>query len=88
MLFSALPAKTGAAHYGGRMAFLPDNTLVLTLGDGFDWREQAQNTANHLGKIVRLNRDGSIPRTIRWWGRPVPQRKFTAGPSQCAGHRL
>jgi glucose/arabinose dehydrogenase len=61
VLFSALPAKAGAAHYGGRMAFLPDQTLVLTLGDGFDWREQAQNPANHLGKIVRLHRDGSVP---------------------------
>jgi len=61
VLFTALPAKAGAAHYGGRMAFLPDNTLVLTLGDGFDLREQAQDTSNHLGKIVRLNRDGSIP---------------------------
>lgn len=61
VLFSALPAKAGAAHYGGRMVFLPDQTLVLTLGDGFDWREQAQNPANHLGKIVRLNRDGSVP---------------------------
>jgi glucose/arabinose dehydrogenase len=61
VLFSALPAKAGAAHYGGRMVFLPDQTLVLTLGDGFDWREQAQNPANHLGKIVRLHRDGSVP---------------------------
>lgn len=61
VLFSAQPAKAGAAHYGGRMAFLPDNSLVLTLGDGFDWREQAQNTSNHLGKIVRLKRDGSVP---------------------------
>ncbi|WP_339462550.1 PQQ-dependent sugar dehydrogenase [Pseudomonas sp. EA_105y_Pfl2_R69] len=61
VLFSALPAKAGAAHYGGRMVFLPDQTLVLALGDGFDWREQAQNPANHLGKIVRLHRDGSVP---------------------------
>lgn len=61
VLFSAQPAKAGAAHYGGRMAFLPDNSLLLTLGDGFDWREQAQNTSNHLGKIVRLKRDGSVP---------------------------
>lgn len=61
VLFSAQPAKAGAAHYGGRMVFLPDQTLVLTLGDGFDWREQAQNPANHLGKIVRLHRDGSVP---------------------------
>jgi glucose/arabinose dehydrogenase len=34
VLFSALPAKAGAAHYGGRMVFLPDQTLVLALGDG------------------------------------------------------
>ncbi|HBX54141.1 MAG TPA: glucose dehydrogenase, partial [Pseudomonas sp.] len=47
--------------YGGRMAFLADDTLVLTLGDGFDLREQAQNPSNHIGKLVRLNRDGSVP---------------------------
>lgn len=60
-IFRVQPAKKGSAHYGGRIAFLPDNTLLLTLGDGFDYREQAQNTANHLGSIVRLNRDGSAP---------------------------
>jgi len=60
-IFRVQPAKKGSAHYGGRMAFLPDDTLLLTLGDGFDYREQAQNTANHLGSIVRLNRDGSAP---------------------------
>jgi glucose/arabinose dehydrogenase len=60
-IFRVQPAKKGSAHYGGRIAFLPDNTLLLTLGDGFDYREQAQNTANHLGSIVRLSRDGSAP---------------------------
>ncbi|EJO92218.1 glucose sorbosone dehydrogenase [Ectopseudomonas mendocina DLHK] len=61
VLFTAQPLKAGASHYGGRIAFLADKTLVLTLGDGFDWREEAQNPGNHLGKIVRLNRDGSVP---------------------------
>lgn len=60
-IFQARPLKSGAAHFGGRIAFLPDNSLLLTLGDGFDYREQAQNPANHLGKIVRLNADGSVP---------------------------
>lgn len=60
-LFSARPTKRGDAHYGGRIAFLPDDTLVLTLGDGFDYREAAQDPGSHLGKTVRLNRDGSIP---------------------------
>jgi glucose/arabinose dehydrogenase len=61
VLFTAQPAKSGSAHYGGRIAFLSDHSLLLTLGDGFDWREQAQNPASHLGKIVRINRDGSVP---------------------------
>src|SRR5690554_5806513 len=60
-IFRAQPDRKDTAHFGGRMVFLPDNTLILTLGDGFDYREQAQNPANHLGKILRLNIDGSAP---------------------------
>ncbi|WP_447956020.1 PQQ-dependent sugar dehydrogenase [Vreelandella sp. EE7] len=60
-IFRVSPAKRGAAHFGGRLAWLADDTLILTLGDGFDYREQAQNNANHIGTIVRLNRDGSVP---------------------------
>lgn len=60
-VFRARPDRRDAAHFGGRIALLPDNTLVLTLGDGFDYREEAQNPANHLGKLVRLNIDGSVP---------------------------
>ena len=61
LLFKAEPYRKGAAHYGGRMVQLPDASILLTLGDGFDYREQAQNPANHLGKIVRLKLDGSVP---------------------------
>ena len=61
VLFTASPWKNTPVHYGGRMAFLPDNTLLLTIGDGFDFREQAQINDNHLGTIVRLNDDGGIP---------------------------
>lgn len=60
-LFTATPMKTTPVHYGGRMAIGPDRHLYLTIGDGFDWREQAQNPANHLGSVVRLNLDGSVP---------------------------
>ncbi|WP_456269142.1 PQQ-dependent sugar dehydrogenase [Kushneria sp. AK178] len=60
-IFRVDPAKYGDAHFGGRLAWLSDGTLILTLGDGFDYREQAQNTANHIGTLVRLNPDGSVP---------------------------
>ncbi|MEM7079922.1 MAG: PQQ-dependent sugar dehydrogenase [Pseudomonadota bacterium] len=58
-IYSAAPQKYAPLHYGGRMAFLPDGTLLLTTGDGFDFREQAQNKATHFGKTIRINTDGS-----------------------------
>lgn len=64
------------------LAFLPDDTLVLSLGDGFDRREDAQNPSNTLGKIVRLNRDGSIPPD-----NPLVHRPGTAPEVLTLGHR-
>lgn len=61
ILFESVPAKDTPVHYGGRMTFLPDGTLLLTMGDGFDYREAAQRLDNHLGKTVRLHRDGRVP---------------------------
>ncbi|MGF1456555.1 MAG: PQQ-dependent sugar dehydrogenase [Alphaproteobacteria bacterium] len=61
VLFTASPSKDTMAHYGGRMAFLGDGTLLLTLGDGFDFREEAQNLNTDFGTIVRLNDDGTVP---------------------------
>ena len=46
---------------GAKIAFLNDGTLLLTSGDGYDHREKAQSLDNHFGKIIRINRDGSIP---------------------------
>ena len=48
-------------HFGCRIVQTPDNNLFLTLGDHFTTRNQAQNLANHLGKIVRIRPDGSVP---------------------------
>lgn len=79
-IFRATPDRRGAAHYGGRMVQLPDQSLVLTLGDGFDYREQAQNKANHLGKIVRLQQDGSVPADNPFVGQAaVAAEIFTLG---------
>ena len=59
--FTVSPLKDTAVHYGGKMLFLPDGTLVMTTGDGFEYREAAQDTFNLMGKIIRINSDGSIP---------------------------
>lgn len=61
VIFKALPKKDTGPHFGGRLTFLVDDTLVLTLGDGFTYREAAQDRESHLGKIIRINSDGSVP---------------------------
>ena len=61
VIFAAEPLKDTPVHYGARLAFLPDGTLLITVGDGFTNREWAQVLDNHLGKTVRVNDDGSIP---------------------------
>ncbi|WP_022722705.1 PQQ-dependent sugar dehydrogenase [Rhodopseudomonas sp. B29] len=56
-------------HYGCRIAQAPDGKLFATLGEHFTYRDEAQNLANHLGKIIRLNPDGSVPTDNPFVGR-------------------
>ncbi len=60
-LFHANFTKQQGFHFGGRILFDEDGAVFLTLGDGGLHQDEAQNPANHLGAVVRLNADGSIP---------------------------
>ena len=55
------PDKEGPAHYGGKLAFLPDGTLLVSVGEGYKYREEAQNLAWELGKLLRIHPDGTAP---------------------------
>ncbi len=61
VLFTAQPDKRTAHHYGARIAQMSDGSLLMTVGDGYNYRERAQTLDNHFGKIVRINPDGSVP---------------------------
>jgi glucose/arabinose dehydrogenase len=61
IMFTVSPFKDTPVHFAGRMTFLPDNSLLITSGDGFDYREDAQRLNNLLCKVIRINDDGSIP---------------------------
>lgn len=70
VIFDVTAVKSGSQHFGSRLMWLPDGTLLVSIGDGGNppvrlggaWiRDQAQNRNSHLGKILRLNDDGSIP---------------------------
>ncbi len=60
-VFSANPTKSTPVHYGGRLAWASDGSLLITTGDGFDLREHAQARSNHFGKTIRINPDGTAP---------------------------
>ena len=69
VLFSQKPKVASSAHFGCRIVESrapgangrPDGKLFLTLGERFSRKEDAQKLDNHHGKIVRINKDGSVP---------------------------
>lgn len=70
VVFEVAQAKQGGQHFGSRLTWLPDETLLISIGDGGNpplkvdgvlSRKQAQNLGSHLGKVVRINDDGTIP---------------------------
>jgi aldose sugar dehydrogenase len=63
-IFSQKPKVNNLAHYGSRIVFDGEGHVFITMGERFDeqYRTQAQQLNSHLGKIVRLNNDGSVPK--------------------------
>jgi glucose/arabinose dehydrogenase len=70
VIFEVSQTKARGQHFGARLVWLPDGTLLASIGDGGNppvslegefIRQQAQNLGSHLGKVIRINDDGSIP---------------------------
>jgi hypothetical protein len=79
-LFVANPSKSGGQHFGSRLAFLADGTLLMSVSDGGNppqmvagmlARDQAQNLATDNGKLVRLTDEG----------KPAPGNPLAARPN-------
>jgi glucose/arabinose dehydrogenase len=70
VVFRQEPKVQGSNHFGSRLVFARDGTLFVTLGERYAYRERAQDLSTDLGKIVRINRDGSVPRDNPFVGRP------------------
>lgn len=60
VLFRQEPKVDGENHFGGRIVFDSNNSFFLTMGERFKF-DPAQDLSNHLGTIVRINKDGSVP---------------------------
>ena len=61
VIFSQQPKVDSQLHFGCRIAEAPDGKLFLSLGERYKAMQSAQTLDNHLGKIVRVNKDGSVP---------------------------
>jgi glucose/arabinose dehydrogenase len=61
-IFSARPKVASSHHFGCRIVEARDGNLFLTLGERFGRKEDAQTLGNHHGKVVRIAKDGGVPR--------------------------
>ena len=69
VIYRQEPKVDGSFHFGSRIVFRSDGTMFVTQGDRFSYRNRAQDLRSGLGKIVRINSDGSIPRDNPFVGR-------------------
>ncbi|WP_412510865.1 PQQ-dependent sugar dehydrogenase [Variovorax paradoxus] len=69
IIFSQQPKVASRNHFGCRIVEARDGTLFLTLGERFSRKEDAQKLDNHLGKVVRIAKDGSAPKDNPFVGR-------------------
>ena len=71
VIYHQVPSMASRSHFGSRLVFARDKTLLVTQGDRsiVEGRMQSQNMDGLIGKFVRVNRDGSIPTDNPFVGR-------------------
>ncbi len=66
VIFRQQPKVKGPNHWGSRLVFMSYGALFVTLGERFEYRDKAQDLSTHMGKVVRIQTDGS----------PLPDNPF------------
>lgn len=69
VIFRQRPKFASKHHFGSRLVFAPDGNLFVTLGERNSERDLAQDLGTHLGKIVRITKDGGVPKDNPFVGR-------------------
>jgi glucose/arabinose dehydrogenase len=69
VIWRQTPKVASSNHWGSRLVFREDGTLFVTTGDRFNQRPKVQDLSSTIGKVVRINPDGSIPRDNPFVGR-------------------
>jgi glucose/arabinose dehydrogenase len=82
VIFRQVPKVSSQQHCGSRLVFDRDGRLFVVLGDRFSRKEDAQKLDNHLGKVVRIAADGTVPADNPFVGTPGAQPEIWS-----LGHR-
>ena len=69
VIFRQMPKVASENHFGSRLVFARDGNLFVTLGERYGERDSAQDLGTHLGKIVRITKDGKVPADNPFVGR-------------------
>lgn len=75
-LFKALPKSPGGYHFGSRLLITKKGELFITLGERGDMH-RAQDINDHAGSLIRINKDGSLPKDNPFIKNAKPGRKYT-----------
>jgi len=69
VIYRQTPKVNSAMHFGSRLVFDREGRLFVTQGDRYGQRARVQDLSSTIGKIVRINADGSVPRDNPFIGR-------------------
>ncbi len=61
VIFRQMPTIQSSAHFGSRLVFDRTGALFVTVGDRYGQKDEAQNPANHIGKVIRIRPEGGAP---------------------------
>ena len=62
IIFAQADVVGGGHHFGSRIAIARDGSLFITTGDRYSEKDKAQSLETHLGKVIHVNADGSVPK--------------------------
>ena len=61
-IFAQTDIVGGSAHFGSRIAIAKDGSLFITTGERYSEKDKSQSLETHLGKVIHINADGSVPK--------------------------
>jgi aldose sugar dehydrogenase len=61
VIFRQQPTYNGTHHFGSRIVFDRTGAMFVALGDRYNLKDDAQSRTNTIGKVIRINKDGTIP---------------------------